>query len=299
MEKEEFIADVEKATALTFFLLMALGIVQVVLGIGILKSVALTANGIDCMGDGFVSMVVWMGLKFFSKPADDKFHYGYYKIENIASMASAIVMMILAGYIIYRSYSQLVNPHIIKNPEIGALVALSAAIIAWGMGIKKFLKGKKSGLQSVKLDAINTIKDGTASFLAVVALILASKGYNIADSIAGFIIAGVIVSIGFASMKEAGYMLVDACDAECMFMAREIKSMAESMPGVKNVHTMRLRRAGPFLQGEIEIEVEAHMNIKEANRIREEILKMAKEKIKGLEKLSVIVVPHKNNEKEI
>lgn len=297
MENENFIAGVEKATAFTFFLLMVLGIIQIVLGMGVLRSVALTANGIDCMGDGFVSAVVWMGLKFFKRPADAKFHYGYYKIENIASMVSAIVMLILAGYIIYRSYAQLINPHNIKDPEIGALVALSAAIMAWIIGIKKFLKGKKAGLQSVKLDAINTIKDGTASFLAVVALILASAGYTIADSIAGFIIAGVIISIAFASVKEASYMLIDACDSECMFMTREIKSMVEGISGVKNVHILRLRRAGPFLQGEVEIEVEENMSIKEASKIREDILKMAKEKFKDLEKLSVIVVPHKSKEK--
>lgn len=177
-------------------------------------------------------------------------------------------------------------------PLLGAIIALFAAIIAWGIGIQKFLKGRGSGLNSVKLDAVNTIKDGTASFLAVVALLLAANGYPIADAIAGFIIAAVIVSIGFASLKEASYMLVDACDAECIIKGQELKSMAESISGVEAAHIIRLRRAGPILQGEIEIEVQEDMSIKEVNKIRLDIQRKANEKFTDIERLSVIAVPH-------
>ncbi len=293
MEGDAFISSVEKAAVFTVFLLMGLGFIQIVLGVSVLKSVALTANGIDCMGDGFVSAVVWVGLKFFRKPADSRFHYGYYKIENLASIVAAVIMFLLAGYIGYRAYAQFINPHDIKMPLLGAIIALFAAIIAWGIGIQKFLKGRKSGLNSVKLDAVNTIKDGTASFLAVVALLLAANGYPIADAIAGFIIATVIISIGFASMKEASYMLVDACDAECIVKGQEIKSMAEGISGVEAAHIIRLRRAGPVLQGEIEIEVQEDMSIREVNKIRLDIQRVAKEKFTDIERLSVIAVPHK------
>ena len=96
---EGVVGSVEKATVFTVFILMGLGVIQIVLGVGVLKSVALTANGIDCMGDGFVSAVVWAGLTFFRKPADSKFHYGYYKIENLASIAATVIMFLLAAYI--------------------------------------------------------------------------------------------------------------------------------------------------------------------------------------------------------
>ena len=50
----------ENIAALTTISLIILGIIQVILGESISRSVALTANGIDCIGDGFVSGVVWM-----------------------------------------------------------------------------------------------------------------------------------------------------------------------------------------------------------------------------------------------
>ena len=89
--------------------LVGLGIFQIILGESISHSVSLIGNGFDCIGDGFVSGIVWVGLRFFRKPADQRFHFGYYKLENLASIAATIVMFLLAGYIILRSYNQLIN----------------------------------------------------------------------------------------------------------------------------------------------------------------------------------------------
>ena len=98
LDKEEALAGI---TALFLF---SIGALQVFYGTFLSGSVALTANGIDCMGDAFVSSIVWVGLKFFRRPADHKFHYGYYKLENASSIVAAVVMVLLALYIVYRSY---------------------------------------------------------------------------------------------------------------------------------------------------------------------------------------------------
>jgi cation diffusion facilitator family transporter len=293
MEEElDFVENADRLAGITTAILMILGIVQIILGETISKSVALTANGIDCIGDGFVSAVVWIGLKFFRKPADDKFHFGYFKMENLASIGAAIVMIALAIYIVFRSYIQFTNPHQVELPILGAVVAFIAAIIAISLGVYKFVKGKKSKMSSVKLDAFNTIKDGIASSLTVVALILASFGFYIADAIAGFIIAGIIVSIGFAAIKESSYTLVDACDGYCLLQGSGVKKIAENIEGVKSAHIVRLRRSGPVAQGEIEIKVSANMSVKELDQIRKKIQKLAKEKYPDIERLTVTAIPY-------
>ncbi len=282
------------ATKITVISLMILGIIQIILGETISKSVALTANGIDCIGDGFVSAIVWIGLVYFQKPADHKFHYGYYKIENLAAIAAAIVMFALAGYIIYRSYLGIIHPHEISLPILGAIIALIATLIAWGLGIIKYIRGKQSNLVSLKLDAFNTIKDGTASFLTVLALIFTAYGFEIADAIVGFIIAFIIISIGFASIKESSYVLVDACDRSCVDVGPLIKDIAEKIDGVKSAHIVRLRRTGPVMQGELEIDVTGNMTVKELYKLRKIIEKKVKSEVLDLERLSIIAHPEKD-----
>jgi cation diffusion facilitator family transporter len=290
-DREPVVNRTETIAAVTTVSLVGLGILQIILGETISRSVALTANGIDCIGDGFVSGIVWAGLRFFKRPADQRFHFGYYKIENLASIAATIVMFLLAGYIILRSYYQLVNPQVVHLPLIGAIVAFIAAMVAMGLGVYKIIKSRHTNMSSVKLDAFNTIKDGTTSFLTVVALLLSSFGYTIADPLIGFIIAGIIVTIGFAAIKEAGYMLVDACDGDCLMYGLLIKTYAERVKGVQAAQVVRLRRTGPVIQGELEITVPGEMSVLELNRIQTEIIRVSSEKISELERLTISAVP--------
>jgi cation diffusion facilitator family transporter len=286
----------ETVAAVTTVSLIGLGVLQVILGEVYSRSVALTANGFDCIGDGFVSGIVWAGLRFLKRPADHRFHFGYYKIENLASIAAALVMFFLAGYIILRSYWQLVTPQEVQLPILGAVVASIAAIVAVGLGAYKYIKGKHTNMSSVRLDAFNTIKDGTTSSLTVVALLLASLGIPIADSIIGFVIAGIILSIGYAAIKEAGYMLVDACDGDCLMYSVLIRTYAERVKGVQAAHVVRLRRAGPVIQGELEISVPGAMSVTELHAIQSEIIRISTEKIPELERLTITVVPIEEDE---
>jgi len=281
----------ETIAAATTILLVTLGIIQVILAGTVSQSVALTANGFDCIGDGFVSAIVWIGLRYFRRPADQHFHFGYYKLENLASIGATFVMFFLAGYIIFRSYNQFINPQNVALPLIGAVIAFIAGLIAIGLGIFKYINAKHNALSSVKLDAFNTIKDGTTSFLTVVALVISSFGFSQADAIIGFIIAGIIVTIGFAAIKEAGYMLVDACDGDCLMYGLLIKTYAERVEGVKEAKVVRLRRTGPVIQGELEIAVAGDMPVSELYKIQTEIIKRASEKISELERLTVTAIP--------
>ncbi|UCB59379.1 MAG: cation transporter [Thermoplasmatales archaeon] len=291
--QEKLVQKADRFAGYTTLILMVLGIIQIILGEFYTKSIALTANGIDCIGDGFVSAVVWIGLMFFKKPANQRFNYGYYKMENLASGLAAIIMIGLAIYIAFRSYNQLINPHVVETPLVGIVAAFIAAIIALGLGFYKYIKNKKTKMSSVKLEAFNTIKDGFASGLTVFALILTSQGFYIADGIAGLIIAGIIVVIGFTSIKESSYMLVDACDGECIDRSTSIKQIAQDHKEVKNAHVVRLRKSGPIFQGEMEIEVSEDMTIKQFNKIKKDVENKIKDIFPEIERITISAVEKK------
>jgi cation diffusion facilitator family transporter len=265
LDKEENLAG------FTALFLFSIGILQVFYGTFLSGSVALTANGIDCMGDAFVSSIVWVGLKFFRRPADHKFHFGYYKLENASSIVAAVVMVILALYIVYRSYQQLVDPHKIEAPIFGMVMAMFAAVVAFGLGYAKYKKAKQTHLGSVKLEAFNTVKDGGASLLAVIALLISYFGYPIADALVGFVIALVIVSIAFFAIKESSLILLDACDNVCIDRREVIKGIALSHKGVLKAKNIRLRKAGPIYHGTLELVVPENMTIKQLDALRKDI----------------------------
>jgi cation diffusion facilitator family transporter len=292
--KDDLVEKADRLAGITTLILILLGVIQIFYGEFISKSIALTANGIDCIGDGFVSAVVWIGLMFFKKPANQRFHYGYYKMENLASGFAAIVMIGLAIFIVIRSYTQLLDPRPVNTPIVGAILAFIAALIALGLGFYKFKRSKKSKMGSVKLEAFNTIKDGAASGLTVVSLILSSLGFYIADGVVGIIIAAIIVTIGFAAIKESSNILVDACDGECIDLSFSIKQVAEEVKGVISARIVRLRKAGPVYQGELEIEVSEDMTIKDFNEIKERIVQHIKEIFPEIERVTITAMTADN-----
>jgi cation diffusion facilitator family transporter len=284
----------EWLAAITTLSLIGFGVVQILLGAIVSQSVVLTANGIDCIGDGFVSAIVWIGLVFVKKPANARFNFGYYKFENLASLTAAIVMFILATYIIVQSYYHLITPTPVEAPLLGAVVAGISAVVALGLGVYKIYHGQSSRLSSARLDAFNTLKDGTTSTLTVLTLVLVSFGYNF-DPYVGFILAGIIYTVGIAAIKESGFILLDACDGECRDLGMILRGIAMSIPGVRSARVSRFRRTGPVFFGEVEITVSNKMTIDEFTRISSEISSRAKSEMPEIEHLAIVAKSQDEN----
>src|SRR5438093_12869817 len=70
----------------------------------------------------------------------------------------------------------------------------------------------KYNLLSLKTDAKNSIKDGSASVLGFLSVLIATQfGFLQADAIGGLVIAGFICSVAYAASKRASLILCDAC----------------------------------------------------------------------------------------
>lgn len=284
-------------SGVTAALLFVFGVIQIVMGELVTQSVALTANGIDCLGDGIVSIIVWAGLKFSGKPSDNKFHFGYYRVENLASILAAVMMLILGSYIALKSYNQFLHPHAGEMPILGAIVALLASITALSIGIYKYIDSRKSNREAIKMEAFNTIKDGMSSLLTVIALILYGMGYVVADAAAGAIISIIIFGIGFSAIKEASLTLADACNGACVDQKLLISNILQNICSkeIKAGHDIRLRRSGPITHGEMIIEVPGNFSLNEVQKIKDKIYKELKEKVPDVEPLTIIAVPIKEN----
>lgn len=82
------------------------------LGAGILgNSYALIADAIESTFDIFSSMVVWVGLKIASKPADRDHPYGHGKAEPLTATAISLALMTAAIVIANQSVHEIRMPH--------------------------------------------------------------------------------------------------------------------------------------------------------------------------------------------
>src|SRR5437763_16308539 len=119
----EGIKCAQKIAKISVITLLSIGIVELLIG-QISGSVVATADGIDSLSDAMISFIVFMGLVIAGRPADKKFHFGYYKVESFAALIAAIGMIVVGSIILYQSSASLLlqHKHEIHQPILTMIV---------------------------------------------------------------------------------------------------------------------------------------------------------------------------------
>jgi cation diffusion facilitator family transporter len=270
--------------------LLAIGIVEIVTGY-LSGSVVATADGIDSVSDAMISFIVLLGLRIAHKPADKKFHFGYHKVESFAALMAAIGMVAIGIVIFYNSYQSLMNPHEIKQPILVMIVLAGASALSLHRAFQMRKIANKYNLLSLKTDARNSIKDGSASVIGFFSILVATQfGFLQMDAIGGMIIAGYIFSVSYISLKRSSLILVDSWqNPDLTDMIKKIISeqFSEESVEVKNV---LLRSSGMVDQAEIHIELSGDEPLSDIEMLSLGMEMAIRAKIPSLEKITII--PH-------
>ena len=270
--------------------LLAIGVVEIVTGY-LSGSVVATADGIDSVSDAMISFIVLLGLRIAHKPADKKFHFGYHKVESFTALIAAIGMIIIGIVIFYNSYQSLLHPHEIKEPVLVMIVLASAGAISLHRAFQMRKIANKYNLLSLKTDARNSIKDGSASVIGFFSILIATQfGFLQMDAIGGMIIAGYIFSVSYISLKRSSLILVDSWqNPDLTDIIKKIISEEFSNEAVE-VKNVLLRSSGMVDQAEIHIELSGNEPLLDVEMLSLGMEMAIRAKVPSLEK--IIIIPH-------
>jgi cation diffusion facilitator family transporter len=270
--------------------LVSIGIVEIIMG-QISGSVVATADGIDSLSDAMISFIVLIGLRIAHKPADKKFPFGYQKVESFAALIAAIGMVAIGGYILYHSYEALMNPREIQQPILTMIVLAAAGAISLHRAFQMNSIANKYNLLSLKTDAKNSIKDGSASVIGFVSVLIASQfGFLQMDAIGGMIIAGYIFSVSYVSLKQSSLILVDSWQNPRI--TETVKSIVEEKFKDENVRvrSVLLRPAGTMAQAEVHVEIDGNKKLADVELLLINIELAIRQRIPVIGRISSI--PH-------
>lgn len=202
-------AEARRAAWLSVWTLFGIGVAEVSIST-YTGSLTLLADGLDSMADSLVSFIVWFGIRMLHKPRSNLFHFGYAKIESFAAFIAAIIIVILGIFIVYHAYENILHPTRAINPEITMITLIAAGSISLHRAFVVRKIAKKHNLISLKLDAKNSIKDGSASFVGFGSVLAGYFGVPYMDAIGGIIIAGYIFFMAYTAIRESTLVLLDA-----------------------------------------------------------------------------------------
>jgi len=285
---EGFLAG-QRIAKISVVTLISIGIVELVMG-HISGSVVATADGVDSMSDAMISFIVLIGLRFARRPADRKFQFGYHKVESFAAMIAAIGMIAIGSFIVYHSYEGLIHPEEIQQPLLTMVVLAIAGGISLHRAFQMRRIANKYNLLSLKTDAKNSIKDGSASVLGFLSVLLATQfGILQADAIGGLVIAGFIFSVAYVSLKQSSLILVDAWHnpVSADYIKRLIEQKFEAEVRVRSI---KLRQTGMISRAEIHLEMDGNKPLNEVEMYLLNTERVIKSDMPGMD--VVLVVPH-------
>ncbi len=152
------------ALALTCGFLIA----EVVAGI-VFQSLALLADAAHMFTDTAALAIAVAAMRVARRPADAKRTYGYHRFEILAAAFNAVLLFLVAIYILYEAYQRLVTPQEVQS--MGMLVVASLGLGVNLLSMRLLRSGKDKSL-NVKGAYLEVWADMLGSIGVIVAAIL-------------------------------------------------------------------------------------------------------------------------------
>ena len=191
-----------------------------VIGGWIFQSMALLADGCHMS-----SHMLALGLAYFAYRAarhyahDQRFSFGTWKIEILAGYSSAILLMVVAGFMAFHSIQRLFSPvqiHYNEAIPIAILGLLVNLICAW------LLHDGQHHHHAVEVHShhhdlnqkaafMHVVADAVTSIFAIIALIFGKYlGWDFLDAALGIVGSILVAKWALSLMQETGKTLLDA-----------------------------------------------------------------------------------------
>ena len=278
----------ERIAKLSVLTLICIGVVELLVGFWT-GSLGLRADGVDSLSDSVISLIVWVGLHYSRRRPDERFHFGYHKVESFSALIVSLGTVGLAAFILYRSYQAFLNPTPLNSPIAALITLLACGALSTYRASQMRGIANRSGLLSLRANANNSIKDATASFVVFASVLGASLGVYSLDAIGGMIISIYIFAVAYVAIRESTLILLDACESP--EMVGVLTHALRTVEGVRSVGSIRLRPSGPFLTGIISILVDGGKTISETEELRKRLLDVISAVIEPVGEISFVFRP--------
>jgi cation diffusion facilitator family transporter len=235
------------------------------------NSYALIADAIESAFDIFSSILVWLGLRYASRPPDETHPYGHGKAEPLVACVIALVLLGAAIVIAVESVREIRTPH--HAPAPYTLIVLVVVVIVKETLFRFVVRGgEATGSTAVKTDAWHHRSDAItsgAAFVGISIALIGGKGYESADDFAALVAAGIIAINAALLLRPAVHELLDAAPPK--EFEEDVRRSAAAVSGVLGLDKCIVRKVGFDLYVDLHIRVHGDKTVREGHRIAHDV----------------------------
>ena len=234
----------------------------------LLGAISITADGMNNLSDAGSSLVSLVSFRMAAKPADREHPFGHARIEYVASLLVAVIIIIVGWTLFTDSFGTLIP---LLNGEITAEAArvelLTIIVLAVSILVKLWMflfnrkVAKKIDSAVMRATATDCISDAGAT-LGVLAAQIAAYYLHLPwlDSAVGIAISVLIIIAGIRVLGETkNSILGEAPDEQ---VVADIKALVASHPEALGIHDMMVHSYGPGHHiASLHVEVDGEANV--------------------------------------
>ncbi len=257
-------------------------------------SKSLMADAFESLANFIITIVVLISLHLANRGADEKFPYGYGKVEFLASgIVNAVLMIAAMAFIIVSFHDMIiVGSDIPPSPIaiVAALISIAANQAAFSYGR---CVGTKLGSPVIMANAWVNRADVGTSIAVIVAVIGTNLGFLKLDHIVAILIGALIIKVTSDGVRKA---LKGLMDVPLKSEELRITDLTEGVKGVSGVGNVKARLAGRKLLVDMEVVVPGDWLTSKGVAIIRKISSVLHAKMQSLGEVSIQLIPHKIKE---
>lgn len=256
-------------------------------------SSAMISDAVHSASDVFSTFVVLIGIHVSSKEADEEHPYGHERLECVAAIILATILLITGlsiGISAVRTIAEN-NYGDLESPGILALIAAVVSIVS-KEAMFWYTIGNARRINSAALvaDAWHHRSDALSSIGALIGIAGARLGYPVLDAVASLVICVFIAKASYDIFKDAIDKMVDhSCDSET---ERQLAEFIRGEDGVRKLDSLLTRVFGTKIYVDIEIAVDADLSLQDAHAIAEQVHDHIEQRFETVKHVMVHVNPY-------
>ncbi|ASM36973.1 MAG: cation diffusion facilitator family transporter [Campylobacter sputorum] len=246
-----------------------LAIIKLIAGL-MSGSISVLSSAIDSMLDCIVSGFNYFALRKSQQGPNDKFNFGYGKLEALVALLEGAFIIGIGIFICIQSIQKFYAKNHDFNIDVGLYVMILSFVITGILILYLNFVSKKSGNLIIKTDALHYQTDFLTNLAIIITLIIIKfTGLTIIDAIFGIIVSIYIVFSAIKIIKEGIYTLLDGAIDENI--VDDITKFIISRDDVTDFHDLRTRKSAKTCFFYIHMVFHPGISLSKAHAIGDEV----------------------------
>ena len=223
-------------------------------------AISIMADAFNNLSDVGSSVVTLVGFKLSGNEADEEHPFGHGRIEYVAGLIVALLIILMGVELVRTSFGRIFNPEEISFDPVVACILVFAIFVKLLMyfGNKEAAKAIDSAaLNNTALDSISDVF--TTSVVLVCTIITYKTGVSL-DGFVGIVVGALIIKTGIEAARDTINPLLG--EPPSKELVKEIEETVMSHENILGVHDLVIHNYGPTgLFMSLHAEVDAGMDL--------------------------------------